>query len=185
MKSKILKASVIGIVFVLFLIVVSSSVSADNNADNSTNVLTLSKGGITIKYPSDWGYSQGLSNESIMAISKLDSIDSAGVGQVNINVEKKAIEGGDFGTFVNSTYKSFQQNSAFHLISGGEILVGNKKAFEYVYTQNGTNGTAKQHKAVWFEKGGQAYVLLYSAPVAQYESNLYVFEYLLSNIKIT
>ena len=89
MKGKILKGSIIAIILIMFLV---SSVSAENKA-NDEKVLTLSKGGLVIKYPSDWGVSQAKSNYSIMSISKLDSIDSAGVGQVNINFEKKPIEG--------------------------------------------------------------------------------------------
>lgn len=179
MENKILKRSIL--IFMLMLFIVSiSAVSADSN---TTSVLTLSKSGITISYPSDWGYSQAVSPDSIMAISKLDAIDSFGVGQVNINVEKRPIEG-DFYTFVNSTYKSMEKDPNYELISSGSLMIGGKDALEYVYTSN-TNNVEKQHKAVWFEKGGQAYVLLYSAPVNQFENNLYVFDYILSDIQIT
>ncbi len=160
-----------------------SSVNADTNADEETQVMTLSKGGLVINYPSDWGYSQATSNCSIMSISKLDSIDSKGVGQVNINFEKKPIEG-DFYTFVNSTYKSMQYDASFKLISSGESVIGDREALEYIYTSN-DDGMDREHKAVWFEKGGQAYVMLYSAPVDQFEQNLYVADYILSDIQIT
>ena len=138
---------------------------------------------MTINYPSDWGYSKANSNYSIMSISKLASIDSAGVGQVNINFEKKPIEG-EFYSFVNSTYKSMQYDSSFNLVSSGESIIGDRAALEYIYTSN-DNGVERQHKAVWFEKGGQAYVLLYSAPMDQFDANLYVFDYILSDIQIT
>ena len=179
MENKILKRSII--IFTLVLLILSVSVvSADSN---TTGVLTLSNSGITIKYPSDWGYSKAVSNDSIMAISKLSAIDAFGVGQVNINVEKRAIEG-DFYTFVNSTYKSMEKDSSYELVSSGELVLSDYDALEYIYTSN-TDGTEKQHKAVWFEKDGQAYVLLYSAPINQFEDNLYVFDYILSDIQIT
>lgn len=180
MKSKILKASIIAVILIIFLV---SSVSAENKTNNETTIQTLSKGGLTINYPSDWGFSKAKSNYSIMSISKLDSIDSAGIGQVNINFEKKPIQG-DFYTFVNSTYASMPYDSSFKLISSGESIIGGKQSLEYIYTSN-NNGIEREHKAVWFEKGGQAYVLLYSAPVDQFESNLYVFDYILSDIQIT
>ena len=151
--------------------------------NDETKVLTLSKGGLVINYPSDWGYSQATSNYSIMSISKLDSIDSAGIGQVNINFEKKPIEG-DFYTFVNSTYKSMQYDASFKLISSGDSVIGDRQALEYLYTSN-DNGVEREHKVVWFEKGGQAYALMYSAPVDKFEQNLYVFDYILSDIQIT
>lgn len=184
MKNNIFKVSMIVIVLSLFLISVTAVSSADNSSSNDNlNIMTLSKGGITIQYPSDWGNSRATSNYSIMAISKLDSIDAFGIGQVNINVEKKPIEG-DFGTFVNKTYESMQKDSSFQLVSSGAVSIGGQDAVEYVYTS--TQGTGqKEHKAVWFEKGGQAYVIMYSAPISDFEDNLYVFDYILSGIQIT
>ena len=180
MKGKILKGSIIAIILIVFLL---SSVSAESKSNDQTTIQTLSKGGLTINYPSDWGYSKANSNYSIMSISKLASIDSAGVGQVNINFEKKPIEG-EFNSFVNSTYKSMQYDSSFNLVSSGQSVIGDRAALEYIYTSN-DNGVERQHKAVWFEKGGQAYVLLYSAPMDQFDANLYVFDYILSDIQIT
>ncbi|MBQ6511345.1 PsbP-related protein [Methanobrevibacter sp.] len=179
MEKKILKRGIVILTLVLLLMSVSV-VSADSNA---TSILTLSNSGITITYPSDWGNSKAVSADSIMAISKLNSIDSFGVGQVNINVEKRPIEG-DFYTFVNSTYKSMENDPDYEIVSSGSLVLEGNDALEYIYTSN-VDGVQKQHKAVWFEKGGQAYVLLYSAPVGQFEDNLYVFDYILSDIQIT
>ena len=108
---------------------------------NDTTVLTLSKSGITINYPSDWGYSDALSSYSIMAISKADSVDSFGVGQVNINIEKKPVEG-DFATFVNSTYEPMKYNNDYDLVSSGSTTIAGNDALEYVYTSN-ENGVPK------------------------------------------
>ena len=194
MENKLLKNGIIIFMFVLFVF----SVSAVNASSNDTSVLSLSNSGITIDYPSDWGYSHAVSSDSIMAISKLSSIDSFGIGQVNINVEKRPIEG-DFYTFVNSTYQSMSKDPDYELVSSGGLMISGKDAVEYIYpaaiedilaaveyiyTSN-TNGVQREHKAVWFEKGGQAYVLLYSAPLDQFEDNLYVFDYMLSDIQIT
>lgn len=182
MRNNAFKGSVLILIFLLFLI--SVTVVASANEDNSDlNILTLSQSGITIQYPSDWGNSHATSNYSVMAISKVDSIDALGIGQVNINVEKKPLEG-DFYTFVNETYDAMQKDSSFQLISSGAVSVGGKDALEYVYTS--AQGTAeKEHKAVWFEKGGQAYVIMYSAPISDFEDNLYVFDFVLTNIQIT
>ncbi len=184
MKNDVLKKSILIVSLIIVLIGVISCISAADNADSSeVTMLTLSKGGLLIHYPSNWGYSESTSNYSIMAISKLDSIDSSGVGQVNINFEKKPLEG-EFYTYVNDTYKSMQGDSSYDLISSGGVMVGNVNAVEYIYTSN-QDGVEKEHKAVWFEKGGQAYVLLYSAPPQDFEDNLYIFDYILSDIQIT
>lgn len=180
MKNNVLKYGVVIILCLLFIGCVSF-VSADDSSD--LTMLSLSKGGIVINYPSDWGNSKATSQYSIMSISKLDSIDALGVGQVNINIEKKPVEG-DFYTFVNETYKSMSKDSSFELVSSGETALSGITALEYVYTSSQNDTTIKEHKAVWFEKGGQAYVLLYSAPLDQFESNLYVFDYILTDIQI-
>lgn len=182
MKNNAFKSSIMILIFLLFLISVTAVASA--NDDNSDlDILTLSQGGITIQYPSDWGNSRATSNYSIMAISKIDSIDALGIGQVNINVEKNDYDG-DFYTFVNDSYKDMQKDSSFQLISSGEVAVGGKEGLEYVYTSSQT-GVEKEHKAVWFERGGQAYVIMYSAPISDFENNLYVFDFVLSQIQIT
>ncbi len=173
----------IPIIFLVILFICAVSIVSAEDDNSDLEMLTLSKGGIVIHYPSSWGYSEATSNYSIMAISKLDSIDSAGIGQVNINIEKKPIEG-EFYTYVNDTYKSMQKDSSFELVSSGGILVKNIDAVEYIYTSN-DNGVEKEHKAVWFEKGGQAYVILYSAPPEDFENDLYIFDYILSDIQIT
>ncbi len=181
MKGNMFKGTIIVLIISLLLISVSAVASADNNTDVS--LLTLSKGGITIQYPSDWGNSRALSNYSIMAISKVDSIDAFGIGQVNVNVEKKPLEG-DFSTFVNESYDKMQKDSSFQLVSSGSVALDNVQAEEYIYTST-QNDVQKEHKAVWFEKDGQAYVIMYSAPLDQFEKNLYVFDYILSNIQIS
>ena len=165
MKNKILKGSIIAFIFIICLMFITVGVSAESNSNNGTTIETLSKGGLSITYPSNWGYSEATSNYSIMAISKLDSIDAAGVSQVNINHIR-------------------QCDSSFKLISSGDSMIAGKPALEYIYTSN-DNGLEREHKAVWFEKGGQAYVIMYSAPLDQFESNLYVFDYIISDIQIT
>ena len=180
MKINVFKGSMIILMVLLFLVSVTAVSSADNNTDVS--ILTLSKGGITIQYPSDWGDSQATSNYSVMAISKISSVDGLGIGKININIEKKPFEG-EFGSFVNETYDKMKKDSSYKLVSSGSVVVNNKEAYEYVYTS--TQGTGeKEHKAIWFEKGGQAYVIMYSAPISDFEDNLYVFDFVLSNIQI-
>lgn len=184
MKYDVFKKGIAIILLFLFVICIVSCVNAaDSDEESGLSMLTLSKGGLVINYPSNWGYSEATSQYAVLAISKLDSIDSTGVGQVNILVEKKPIEG-EFYTYVNSTYQDMQRDSSFQIVSSGGVMIGNIDGVEYVYTSN-QNGTMKEHKAVWFEKGGQAYVLMYSAPSDKFEDNLYVFDYILSDITIT
>jgi hypothetical protein len=180
MKDKVFKGSIIILTILLFLISVTAVASADNNSDVS--IMSLSKGGITLQYPSDWGDSQATSNYSVLAISKINSVDGLGIGQININIEKKPIEG-DFETFVNETYDKMKRDSSYHLVSSGSVYVADKEGLEYIYTSTENTGE-KEHKAIWFEKGGQAYVIMYSAPVSDFEDNLYVFDFVLANMQV-
>ncbi len=183
MKSNFLKGSIITVILLLILISAASFVSADDKDNSDISLQTMSKGGITIQFPSTWANSESTSNYSVLAISKIDSIDTFGVAQVNIQVEKNSYDG-DFNSFVEDIYNKMKKDSSFQLVSSGDVNIGGHDAIEYIYTSN-QNGIEKEHKAIWFEKGGQAYVIMYSAPIDQFENNLNVFDYVLSGIQIT
>jgi len=155
-----MRKNIVNVGFILIvlmgLIVCLSAVSAENE-DNAVEVLTLSGDGISFDYPSDWEVSRSTSNYSVMSLSKKGSIDSFGIAKVSINVEKKPIEG-DFKTFVNSTYKSMEKSTSYEMVSSGDIVIDNREAMEFIYTSLDDSNSQKEHKAVWFEKNGQAYV---------------------------
>ena len=189
------KLTMIGVVILLVIIAVFGYIvindiqfethqsGGTSNTNESVTMLTMSKGGVTVNYPSNWVLSQSTSENSIIAISKKSSIDNLEVGQVNINVEKKEFSG-DFNSFVNKSYSNIQADKAFTLGSSGEVEVNGEKALQYVYTSSSTSGVVKQHKALWFERGNQAYVILYSAPIDKYEANLPAADYIISHIQI-
>lgn len=190
------KLTTIGIVILLVIIavfgyIVINDIQFDNNKSQNTNsnsnesvtMLTMSKGGVTVNYPSNWILSQATSNNSIIAISKESSIDNLEVGQVNINVEKKGFTG-DFNSFVNKSYTNIHADSGFNIVSSGEVDLNGEKVLQYIYTSTGNNGIVKQHKALWFERNGEAYVIMYSAPIDKYEANLPAADYIMRNIKI-
>ena len=73
MKRNVLK-NVIGIILIiLFVMCVVSCVNAQTDENSELTMLTLSKGGIVINYPSNWGYSEASSQYAILAISNLYS----------------------------------------------------------------------------------------------------------------
>ena len=156
---------------------------ANGNSNESVTMLSVSKDGVTVHYPSNWVLSQATSNSSIIAISKESAVDNREIGQVNINVEKKQFTG-DFNSFVNKSYTNIQADSQFNLISSGEVDINGQKALQYIYTSSSDNGVMRQHKALWFERGDQAYVVMYSAPIDKYEANLAAADYIISHIQI-
>lgn len=184
----------IGVVILIVIIAVFGYIVFNNvqfnhkggnagNSNESVEMLSVSKGGVTIDYPSNWVLAQATSNYTILAIAKQNSVDSLEVGQINIHVEKHEFSG-DFANYVNKSYKNVQADKAFELVSSGEVLINDEKALQYIYTSSSSNSVVKQHKALWFERGNQAYVVMYSAPIDKYEANLPAADYIIQHIKI-
>lgn len=181
-----MKKYVLGIVIILAVIFASGCITDGNSSqggDNSTQINSLSRGGVMIYYPGDWVVSQATSNYSVIAISDSASIDNSNVGQVNINIERHPYEG-SFDTFVNQTYTSLQADSGYNLTSSGQVTVGNTQGIQYIYSSY-VNGTYKQHQSVWVDQGNEALVITYTAPEANFDAKLNVFEFVLSNLQIT
>ncbi|MBE6510558.1 MAG: hypothetical protein J6B73_05885 [Methanobrevibacter sp.] len=188
------KSTIIGIVILLVIIAVCGYIvlndvqfnhksNNNGNSNESVEMLSISKGGVTIDYPSNWVLAQATSNYTILAIAKQSSVNNLEVGEINIHVEKQEFSG-DFASYVNKTYNNVKADEAFELVSSGEVLINDEKAQQYIYTSSATNGVVKQHKALWFERGNQAYVIMYSAPVDKYETNLPAADYIIQHIKI-
>lgn len=187
------KITIIGIAALLVIIavfgyIIINDIQFDHkdtsNSNESVTMLSISKGGVTVNYPSNWVLSQATSNNSVIAISKQSSVDNLEVGQVNIHVEKKEFSG-DFKSFVNKSYTNIQADQAFDLVSSGEVVVNDQNALEYIYTSSASTGVIKQHKALWFERGNEAYVVMYSAPIDKYEANLAAADYIIENIQFS
>jgi hypothetical protein len=186
------KITIIGVAIILIIIavfgyIVINDVHFDNgnkgNSNESVTMLSASKGGVTINYPSNWVISQATSNKSVIAVSKQSSIDNKDIGQVNVLVEKKEFTG-DFDSFVNQTYTNVQADQAYELISSGEVEIHGEKALQFIYTSSSSDGVIRQHKALWFERGNVAYVIMYSAPVDKYDANLAAADYIIEHITI-
>ena len=61
MRDKLLKTGIITIILIIFLV---SAVGAAEKSNDGSEVLSLSKGGLTIHYPSNWGYSPLLETDN-------------------------------------------------------------------------------------------------------------------------
>lgn len=179
-----MKKTIIAILFIVGLVCSMGCIMADDQSasDNPKDIQSISKNGVSIKFPSDWGISKASSNHSLIAIAKLDSIDSAGVAQVNINIEKEHFDG-DFEKFVNDTFAKMEKLGDYNLSSSGKVAIGDMQGYEYSYVSD-INGTVREHKAVWLEHNGDAYVIMYSAPIDQFDSNLKVFDFVVRNFEL-
>ena len=149
---------------------------------NETQMYNYIQNGVSFNYPEDWGVCKASSNYSVAAICLKDSIGSNKVAEVNILVEKHNFTG-NFDDFVNKTYTSINANESFNLTSYGVVRIGGNNATQVDYISD-INGTVKQHRAIWFEHGQDAYVVMYSAPKSEFDKHVQVFEFLISTFKI-
>lgn len=179
-----MKKQIIVILAIIGLICSVGVVMAGNQeaSDNPNDIQSISKNGISIKFPSDWGIAKTSSNHSLIAIAKLNSIDSEGVAQVNINIEKNDIDG-SFEDYVNDTYAKMEKLGDYNLTSSGQVVIGSLQGLEYNYLSE-DNDTVREHKAIWLDDGDQVYVILYSAPLEEFDENLKVFEFVVNNFHL-
>lgn len=180
---------VLGIIIILLLVgaaVMFSNHERSQNNTNQTDVQTVSQNGVVLKFPSDWVIARAETNDTVVAIADSKSIDSSSkYGRVNVNVEKRDLNGESLNTFVNQTYSSILSNSSNQLVSlGNSTAVNGKEAYEAEYLSDIGNNT-KEHRAVWVESNNQVYVILCTAPQGQFESVNKYFNYIISNIEIS
>ena len=176
------------IIIILIVIILAAGaffIYNHNNkgSGNETQMINYVQNGVSFSYPEDWGVSKATSNYSIAAICLKESISSNKVAEVNILVEKHNFTG-NFDDFVNKTYTSIAANESFNLTSYGSVHIGGNNATQVDYTSY-INGTVKMHRAIWFEHGEDAYVVMYSAPESEFDKHVQVFEYFISTFKIT
>jgi len=172
----------LAILVIFAVIFVSGCIGEETTSEYSTDVKMTSKGGVVIKYPSDWVVSQSTSNSSIISIADSKSIDSSKIGQVNVNVEKKKLDM-PLDTFVNQTNNALNKDPSFDLISSGKVLIGENEAIEVIYTSN-SNGSTKMHKVIWIEHKGNVVSILCTAPQEQFDSYANIFNFIINNIEL-
>jgi hypothetical protein len=178
-----MKKYLLCILIIFAVVFVSGCITEDTSNNDAGEIKTVSKNGVILKYPATWVLSDSKSNNSLVSVSESGSIDSSKIGQVNVNVEKKELTT-SLDSFINQTYNSLQKDENFELISEGEVKYGDNTYTEVVYKSD-NNGTIKEHKALWFEKDGYAFVILCSAPEDKFDSNLKVFNFIIENIQFT
>jgi len=158
--------------------------SDNNNSTNETAPLTIAKNGVLIKYPANWVVATSGSNDSIVAVADPSSKDPAtGFSNVNVNIERRSLSS-SLDTYFNQTYKKLFSNSDYTQIAQGNTAIGSYNALEAVYTQD-SNGTIKQHRALWIANNNEVYVILCTAPQNEFQNQARNFELIISSFKIT
>ena len=156
----------------------------DNNSTNDTSPLTMAKNGVLIKYPGNWVVATSGSNDSILAVADPNFKDSdSGFSNVNVNIERRNLSS-SLATYFNQTYTKLFSNSDYSQMAQGNTSIGSYNALEAVYTQD-SNGTVKQHRALWIEHNNEVYVILCTAPQEEFQNQVKNFDLIISSFRIT
>jgi len=184
---ELMKKYMLIIIVILAVIFVSGCIDDSNNtntAKNDTSPLSLAKNGVLIKYPGNWVVANSNSNDSIVAIADPNFKDpSTGYTNVNVNIERRTLPT-SLNTYFNQTYTKLFSDSDITPIAQGSVAFGPHTALESLYTEN-SNGTIKQHRALWIENNNEVYVILCTAPQDEFQNQIKNFDFILSNFKIT
>ena len=185
MRKSVLFIGLVIIILLVFVAIGLSNFEKSQTDTNQTEIQTVSQNGVVIKFPSDWVVAQAMSNDSVIAITDLKSIDnSSKMGSVNVNIECRQLNGSSVDTIFNKTYSTLLANDSHQVISlGNSSSLSNENSLEADYISD-LDSEPKQHKAIWVEKQDQVYVILFTAPVNKYNSEEKYFDFILSNIKI-
>jgi len=182
-----MKKYILGIIVILAVIFVSGCIADSNNVDttkNDTTPLSLAKNGVLIKYPGTWVVANSGSNDSIVAIADPNFKDSGtGYTNVNVNIERRTLPT-SLNTYFNQTYTKLFSDPNITPIAQGNVAIGQFTALESSYVEN-SNGTIKQHRAIWIENNNEVYVILCTAPQDEFQNQSKNFDFIISNFKIT
>ena len=179
---------IVGIVILIIIIggafLYANKVMKEKESLNETEYLKVSQNGVSILVPGNWAKASSESNSSILAVADPNSNDLRGFSQVNINIEKKAITDSLDSEF-NRNYNTLSSTSGYQVLFTGNVSgIAGHSGLEADYLSNMMAGT-KQHKAIWIEKEGYAYVILCTAPQSSFESNEMIFNQIIGNFKFT
>ena len=113
----------IGLVIIILLVFVAIGLNNKEKSQTDTNqteIQTVSQNGVVIKFPSDWVVAKAMSNDSVIAITDLKSINnSSKIGSVNVNIECRQLNGSSVDTLFNKTYSTLLANDSNQVISLG------------------------------------------------------------------
>ncbi len=180
------KVVIIGVLIVVLIIGASFVVRMQNSVDeteNTTEYMEFSGNGVTLSAPGDWVSAESESNTTLLAVADPNSKDSSGFSNVNINIEKKNSSNSLDYEF-KSNYNSLSRNSDYDILYEGNVTIFGTNGVEAGYTTN-IDGVAKQHKAIWFKKDSDLYVILCTAPQSEFTTLEPTFDLIIKSIQIS
>lgn len=173
----------IPIILLLMLIPVYSGY----NVINASTEKIYAQDGISFEYPLNWQQlNQVGSNDALVAFGDPDSTNRT-TGNVNtiVVIQKAPMpHESKLKQVYDSNYaETAAQDSSFKTISDSLGKVNGTIAYVNIHMVK-VNGVLKQEKAVWFEKNGYIYVILFGALPKDYNSQQTNFDMIIDTLKV-
>lgn len=175
------------IIFILISALVLSFGCTDKGNQTSQNskndTKTFTGDDISFQYPGSWKTIGSQSRDSVIAVGDPATNDGNGNARVNVLIQKTVLpQGQTFLQYYNSTYTQYKsQNLGFEPVSEGTVVVNGITAYENIYKIN--SGEQKEQRAIWIQKGGLIYIILCSAPVAEFNNQQANFDIIVNSFK--
>lgn len=177
---------IVGIVILIIVIggafLYANKVMKEKESHNETEYLQVSQNGVSIIVPGNWVKATSESNSSLLAVADPSSKNANGFSDISVNIERKNITDSLDAEFTRN-YDTLSVTTGYQVLFSGNVSgIGGYSGLEADYISNLT-GVAKQHKAIWIEKDGFAYVILCTAPQSSFNSKEMIFNQIIGNFK--
>lgn len=179
------KIFAIGLIIVILILgasfLIVHPITTGDDVNKSQETIEFSENGVNLLIPGDWVSAKSNSNSSILAVADSNTKDSAGFNSINLNVEKKSTYNSLDYEF-KSNYNRLSRNSAYEILYEGNVTIEGTQGMEVGYTSSDT-GYLKQHKAIWFKKDSDIYVILCTAPESKWAEEESTFDFIINNMQ--
>lgn len=165
------------IVLLCFVVLASGCIS-----DNKSNVTkTYNQNNVTFTYPGVWELASTTSPNAVVAFADPNTIQNGSPTTLLVVQKPDVPKGNNISDVYAANYKSFFNKTGYQEVSEGNLTINGNNVLENVYKSN--NGDQKEYRAVWFNKNGNVYVLLFSAKSTDFQAQQDNFNLVINSFK--
>ncbi|MFN6561130.1 MAG: protein kinase domain-containing protein [Nostoc sp. ChiSLP01] len=154
-----------------------------NHLENYNNAVY----GIAIKYPANWEYTgtpDRITGNVVKFISPKESATDTYLENVNLIIQDLPEERRELEQFTKFYLDEIQQSDPnTKILEQGNTQLTNRPAYQVTYTLE-EEGIKIQRLQVWMVKNNKAYIMTYTADVAQYSKYLQTAQAMINSLEI-
>lgn len=143
------------------------------------------KDGISFDYPETWEIANATAPDAAVAVADPGTVDpKTGMATTLVVIQKKALSSSStLKDVYDRNYVMIFNNTSYQRISEGNITLNGLEAYENTYKVD-KQGLQNQQRAVWLEKDGTIYVILFSALVNDFNDEKTNFDLIFNSFKV-